>query len=72
MVFHTDKKTIIEIAMRFLSQHFSVQIIDAVLECDTWIVNARIEMFGKSMMEKIQIDSKTGRIEGYLMTTTAI
>ncbi len=67
MVYDADKKTAIEIATRFLSQHFSVQIIDAVLEGNTWIVTARIEMFGKTMTEKIRIDSKTWRIEDYLL-----
>ncbi|HEX5456841.1 MAG TPA: hypothetical protein VFX64_00470 [Candidatus Nitrosotalea sp.] len=52
MVYSTDKKTAIDITIRFLSQHFSVQIIDAVLEDKTWIVAARIGMFGKTMSAK--------------------
>jgi hypothetical protein len=70
VVYNIDKKTAIEMTIRFLSQHFSVQIIDAVLEDETWIVTARIEMFSKVMMEKIRIDSNTGRIENYLLVMT--
>lgn len=63
-----DKDAAIEITTRFLSQHFSVQGVDAVLEGETWAVTARIEIFGKTMTEKIRIGSKTGRIEDYLLT----
>ncbi len=67
MVPYTDKRTAIEIATRFLTQHFSVHSIDAVLERDVWVVTARIGMFNKIMLEKVRIDSVTGRITDYMM-----
>lgn len=66
----TDKETATEIATRFLSQHFSVQVLDTALEGKIWIITARIEMFGKMMTEKIQIDSGTGRIQNYQLATS--
>jgi hypothetical protein len=64
-----DKEAAIVIATRFLSQHFSVQVIDVFLEGKIWIVTARIEMFGKIMTEKIRVDANAGRIEDYLLLT---
>lgn len=66
-----DKKRAIAVATNFLSQHFSVQGIDAVLEGQTWIVTAKIELFGKIMMQTIRMDSKTCRIKDYLLTSMA-
>ena len=65
MVAHMDKNTAVEIAIRFLKQHFSVQEIDATLEDDAWVATAKIESFDKIMIEKVQVDSVTGRIRGF-------
>lgn len=56
-----------EIARRFLSQHFSVHSLVAILEDDMWVVTAKIEMFNRSMSERVWIDSDTGIISNYAM-----
>ncbi len=65
---HVGKEDAIEITTRFLSQHCSVHVHDAVLEDKSWVVTARISMFGKIMTENIRINSTTGKIENYLLT----
>jgi len=60
-----EKSAAIGIAMRFLSQHFAVHEIDAVLQDKVWLVTAQIEVFGNVMTEQVQISSTTGKIESY-------
>lgn len=71
MTVRIDKEMAIEVARRFLSQHFSVHSVDAILEEEMWIVTAQIEMFNRSMSEKVRIDSNTGRIADYILITPA-
>lgn len=71
MTLHTDKQTVIEIAIQFLRQHFSVQDIDAALIDKVWVVTARIVVFNNVMMEKIRIDINTRKIENYTLITGA-
>jgi len=62
-----DKSDAIEIALRFLNQHFSVHEIDAVLKDEIWLVTAQIQVFGNLMTEEIHIDRTTGKIEDYTL-----
>ncbi len=70
LISYIDKSTAIEIALRFLNQHFSVQDIDAVLQDKIWLVTARIQVFGNTMTEEIQISCTTGKIEDYALKRT--
>ena len=71
MTLHTDKQTVIEIAIQFLRQHFSVQDIDATLVDKVWVVTARIVIFNNVMIEKIRIDINTRKIENYTLIAGA-
>jgi len=62
-----EKSTAIEIALRFLNQHFSVHEIDAVLKDEKWRVTAQIQVFGILMTEEIWIGRTTGKIEEYTL-----
>lgn len=62
-----NKSSAIDIAIRFLNQHFSVHEIDAILQDKAWLVTAQIEVFGNTMIESIKINSVTGKIEEYTL-----
>jgi len=70
LVSYVEKSVAIGIALRFLSQHFSVHEIDAVLQDKTWLVTAQIQVFGNVMTEQIRISSTTGKIEDYKLKRT--
>ena len=72
MISCIDKTSAIEIARRFLNQHFSVQGIDAILESKTWLVTAQIVVFDNVMTESIRIDIDTGRIVDYTLRKTTL
>lgn len=60
-----DNRRSIEIARKFLEQHYSILNINAVLEGDVWHVTAIVGL-SKNDVKKVRIDATTGKILDYV------
>jgi len=58
-----DEQTAVNIATRFLEQHYSIIICHASFQVDCWLVIARVG-FLPEQIKKVIIDAKNGKILG--------